>query len=88
MDRNEKLTEVATTLGLRDMDLLKVARADLPPAEAVMDLLKRFRGAFDAESSSLLSRLFLPRARMAGLGRCWFAVGDCYGGSVLLGCNG
>ena len=35
-----------------------------------------------------LSRLFLLCARMAGLGRCWFAVDDCYGGSVFPGCNG
>ncbi len=62
MDRNEKLTEVATTLGLRDLDLLKVARADLPPAEAVMDLLKRFRGAFDAESFSLLEQAPQPKS--------------------------
>ncbi len=42
----QKLTAAGAAAGLVDPDMLKIARADLPPAEAVRDLMIRFPGAF------------------------------------------
>ena len=48
MDRTQELDAAAAAAGLHDPDMLKIARTDLPPAEAVRDLACRFPGAFEA----------------------------------------
>ncbi len=40
------LSEAATTAGLTDPDLLKLARTDVSPREAVAELQSKFPGAF------------------------------------------
>ena len=42
------LETTATAAGLHDPDLLKLAKFDLSPAEAVDDLRRRYPGAFQA----------------------------------------
>ena len=49
MDRTQELAAAGTAAGLLDPDLLKIAKADLPPKEAVGDLHRRFPGAFKTE---------------------------------------
>ena len=61
MDRTEELNAVAMVAGLRDPDLLKVAKADLSPVDAVLDLVRRFRGAFHAEHSSKFEQSMQPK---------------------------
>ena len=46
MDRAEELNAAATAAGLSDPDLLRIAKAELPPKDAVRDLMRRFPGAF------------------------------------------
>jgi hypothetical protein len=52
MDRTQELNTIATVAGLRDLDMLKAARSDLSPEEAVCDLVCRYPGAFQTEQSS------------------------------------
>ena len=40
------LSEAATAAGLLDPDLLKLARTDVPPGEAMAELQGKFPGAF------------------------------------------
>jgi hypothetical protein len=47
------LTTAATQAGLKDPDLLLVARPDLPPAEAIADLKQRYPGAFPKHARDL-----------------------------------
>ena len=56
-----KLAEVATAAGLRDLDVLKVAKEDLSPTEAVLDLLRRYRGAFDEKNANLFEQSMQPK---------------------------
>ena len=41
------LTEAGKAAGLRDDDLLKIAKTNLAPAEAIADLQRRFPDAFE-----------------------------------------
>ena len=61
MDRIKDLTEVAMVAGLRDFDMLKVAKVDLSPVEAVRDLLRRYPGAFHAEDSGQFEKAMQPK---------------------------
>ena len=61
MDPTQELIAAATVAGLRDPDLLKVAKADLPPAEAMLDLVRRFPGAFHADQSSKFEKALQPK---------------------------
>ena len=45
----ETLIETAKQAGLTDLDLLKLARPNVPPAVAVVDLQQRFPGAFPTQ---------------------------------------
>jgi len=45
-DRTNELAAAAKTADLRDLDLLQIAKAELPPGDAVRDLKRRFPGAF------------------------------------------
>ena len=67
MDRTQELSAAAAAAGLHDSDMLQIARADLPPTEAVRDLAIRFPGAFGSaqpiqvEQASRSKRLKQPR---------------------------
>ena len=62
------LHDAGQAAGLRDADLLKIAKPDLAPADAVADLQRRFPGAFeptfDARTASKEERVtWLARYR-------------------------
>lgn len=65
------LEETARSAGLQDMDLLKLVKADVPPALAVTDLRHRFPRAFakdvrdmtPAEFKAAKAKLLHPAAR-------------------------
>ncbi len=46
MEQPEELTAAAMAAGLRDLDMLKLIKADLSPTEALQDLMRRFPSAF------------------------------------------
>ena len=62
MDRTSQLTEIGTAAGLRDLDLLKVAKEGLPPLDAVLDLLQRYRGAFDEKNATTFEQSMQPKS--------------------------
>jgi len=55
------LTTAATQAGLKDPDLLLVARPDLPPAEAIADLKQRYPSAFPKHARDLSDAEFERR---------------------------
>jgi hypothetical protein len=61
MDRTQELDAFATVAGLRDPDMLRLAKDDLPPKDAVLDLVRRYRGAFHAEQCSQFEQSMQPK---------------------------
>ena len=77
----KELQDAARTAGLRDADLLKIAKPDLAPADAVADLQRRFPGAFeptfDARTASKEERVtWLARYRAEQITKDYQATND------------
>lgn len=51
MTDNAALMAAAETAGLLEPDVLKIAREDLPPADAVADLKRRYPAAFKPDAA-------------------------------------
>lgn len=63
MNRTQELNTIATAAGLRDPDVLKIAKVDLLPKDAVHDLMRRFPGAFWALNPSQSEQFEQPRPK-------------------------
>ena len=60
----DTLSEAATAAGLLDPDLLKLARTDVPPREAMAELQGKFPGAFKPQKQA---RVMSPAEFKAGM---------------------